>query len=188
MYVSKVKNKYIKHRKARIAQGDILRDISFLVGAESKNSTASLDSIELQYAVVMNQDCDLNSDYLSEQDSNGKGSSSIPSILLCPAYPAEQFFKGEHIAEWNLQKMNGKLPDKIRKNDELKRYHYIASDTELNIPELVIDFKHFYTIPRDTIYEIRKSSYIATISELYREELSQRFANFLARIGLPEGV
>lgn len=64
----------------------------------------------------------------------------------------------------------------------------LEGKTELGVPEFVIDFKHFFTVPVDVVYKQRKTIYIATIGELYREELSQRFANFLSRIGLPDAV
>lgn len=53
------------------------------------------------------------------------------------------------------------------------------------IPELVIDFKHYYTIPTEEMYEAYKENYLASVEPLYREDLSQRFANYLSRIGLP---
>ena len=36
------------------------------------------------------------------------------------------------------------------------------------------------------MYEILKKHYIGSMKELYREDLSQRFAYYLSRIGLPE--
>lgn len=184
MYVSKIKHRYTRHRKTRYCQGDILRSISIFIGIQGSRS----NDIELPYSVVMNQDCDLSADHLLSVKSEKKGYQSIPSILLCPAYQADQFFLGQHIEDWNIEATGNRLSDKIKKNDEQKRFHYLQGDREKGIPELVIDFKHFYTVPRDVLYDKRKVLYVATISELYREELSQRFSNFLARIGLPDAI
>jgi hypothetical protein len=35
---------------------------------------------------------------------------------------------------------------------------------------------------------VRPAQFVCSLSELYREDLSQRFAGYLARIGLPELV
>lgn len=180
MYVSKINSLYTRHHKARLAQGDILQTINMFIGLEESHS----NDVELPYSVVMNQDCDLNSDHLKKE----KGRQSIPSILLCPAYQADQFFNGQHIESWNIKPMNKGESEKVMNNDEMKRFHYLYGDSKNGVPELVIDFKHFYTIPRDLLYDKLDDLYIVTISELYREELSQRFANFLSRIGLPEAI
>ena len=79
-----------------------------------------------------------------------------------------------------------KLLDRIRANDTYKRYHYLNEDLENGVPELVIDFKHFVTASRFQIYKNRSNQYVTTNNELYRESLSIRFANYLARIGLPD--
>lgn len=189
MYVSKVKSQFIRFRKQRICQGDILRDLEFIVGAPISNTEAEIEpSSNKEYWVVMTQDCDLSQDFAQRLASSKMGSNSIRSILLCPAYPARQFYTGEHLKDWDTETFNAKKVKKIIKNDEYKRYHYIKGEPELGVPELVIDFKHFFTVPVEVAYSQRKSTYIATIGELYREELSQRFANFLSRIGLPEAV
>jgi hypothetical protein len=36
------------------------------------------------------------------------------------------------------------------------------------------------------LQEHKEKHYICTVSELFREKISQRFANYLSRIGLPE--
>ena len=189
MYVSKVKSRFIRFRKQRICQGDILRGLEFIVGAPTSKVEAEVESsLAEQYWVVMTQDCDLSQDFSHRLTSSRMGSNSIRSILLCPAYPARQFYLGEHLKDWDTETFNNKKSKKIMKNDEYKRYHYVKGEPELGVPEFVVDFKHFFTAPVDVVYAQRKSVYIATIGELYREELSQRFTNFLSRIGLPDAV
>lgn len=182
MFVSKIKTRYRRTQKKRVCQGDILRDIKIVIGlSDFDNHT----EINLPYAIVLTQDCDLKNDYDGRSDEVNHDK-WIKTILLCPAYPADQFFLGEHIADWKMKIQNQGEADKIKKNDQQKRYHYLEGDGGYSVPNLVIDFKHFYTAPRDLIYKNRKIYYLATINELFREELSQRFANFLSRIGLPE--
>lgn len=111
----------------------------------------------------------------------------LHTILVCPAYLLNDFEKGIHLQEMGLKMSDfnsGKIK-KLKKNDEFKRFHYLSEDRNLNIPELVVDFKHFYTIPRDIIYHQYNKSYLGSLNILFRENLSQRFSNFLSRIGLP---
>lgn len=70
-------------------------------------------------------------------------------------------------------------------HNQIPRYHYLSNDIELQIPFLTIDFKHYFTLPRDELYKQFKNHYLGTINELFRESLFQRFAYYLSRIGLP---
>ena len=55
---------------------------------------------------------------------------------------------------------------------------------ELELPPLIMDFKHYFTIPLKTL-ESKLNDRICTIEPLFRESISQRFSFFLSRIGLP---
>ena len=72
------------------------------------------------------------------------------------------------------------------KRNNIYRYHFLDSDGVFLVPDLVIDFKHFFTIPREVIYERAREKYLATLGSLFRENLSLRFSQYLNRIGLPD--
>jgi len=184
MLKSKVKGRYRKGRNARLYQGDILKDITFVTGRSEKEKEK--DEYSLPFFIIMNQDCDLNNDfnYRKKTDSEEQDKFLL-SILVCPAFSIEDFASGNHLGDWKMRVIYKKEIEKIKKNDSEKRYHYLESNNELSIPELVVDFKCFFTIPRDLIYSHKKQGYVASLNELFREELSQRFANYLSRIGLP---
>ncbi|MDR3222246.1 MAG: hypothetical protein LBT66_00730 [Methanobrevibacter sp.] len=130
----------------------------------------------------------------------------IPSILLCVGFPAEQVRQGIHLTESeqvrqgiHLTEYNDKfnilMDNKGKENkskwknilkNETPRYHYLKGNTDLQIPDLVLDFKRYYTIPNTYFYNQFEKCYLASLSELFREDLSNRFAYFLSRIGLPE--
>ena len=179
-FVSKIKKRYRNVRKRRLCQGDILRDLSFSI--EDLKYGSNQKKIHLNFAVVLSQECDIKWDF-DARESGGNNDKFLPVILVCPAYLASPFCNGEHIRDWKMQNHDINV---LKKNDKLKRYHYLHPDIDFSIPELVIDFKHFFTLPRELLYKYRSTSYVATISELFREELSQRFSNYLSRIGLPE--
>lgn len=186
MYTSQIKSPYKHYRKLRICQGDIFEDLLISIGSGSDTNHAEFN---LEYAVVLAQDCDL------QQDFDERKVRPIPTIndkyldtvLICPAYLLEEFAQGTHIAGRRMNTFSAKeIEKKLKQNDVFKRYHYLSEDLDNGVPELVLDFKHFLTAPRDVLYSRRKESYVATVNEIYREALSQRFTNFLSRIGLPD--
>lgn len=199
MYKSKIKSHYVKFRKQRLCQGDILQNINFTMRLNGLSDEE--DKIQIPYAVVMSQDCDVDLDYKKRNEEkellktfNFDEHSDkfrpvhdkfLPTILVCPAYGADDFFAGNHIKGWYMKSNGVKEVEKIKNNNEMNRYHYLPQDTSMGVTDLVIDFKHFFTIPTDIAYKQRKESYLVSISELFREGLSQRFANYLSRFGLP---
>lgn len=174
---SKITSHYRVLKVSRLYQGDILKDISFDMGGVMYN---------FPYIVILSQDCDLSEDFKNRAEpENENNDKFLQTILVCPAYLSESFFKGEHITNWKMHPFQPKEKDYLKNNDKFKRYHYLCPNDNFRIPDLVIDFKHFLTIPRELLYDC-KSNYVASLEELFREYLSQRFANYIARIGLPD--
>lgn len=184
MFKSKVKNRYRKGRNSRFYQGDILKDLTFVVGDAGRETEK--DIVGLEYAVILSQDCDVEHDFKSRK-TDGNNDKYLRSLLICPAFNIEKFSQGVHFgSDWQMTIFPKKPLDRLKKNNEYKRYHYLPEFIEYLVPELVLDFKHFFTLPRDFLYSKRKRVYLASLSELFREELSQRFSNYLSRVGLPE--
>jgi hypothetical protein len=73
----------------------------------------------------------------------------------------------------------------VKKNQNA-RYHHLAEETAHQLPDLVLDFKQYFTAPREFFCKRYKAAYVTTLGPLLRELLSQRFVNYLSRIGLPE--
>ncbi|MFZ2189363.1 MAG: hypothetical protein WA057_02295 [Candidatus Magasanikiibacteriota bacterium] len=189
MLESNIKSFYKKHSKERFCQGDILRDVkvSIDIPIEWQQSEGNTTDYDLPYCVIMTQDCDLDRDFESKKGEKlTNNDKHLPTILVCPAYRDLPFYEGKHLVGWKMQEYKGKALEKIQKNDEINRCHFLKGDSTLQIPNLVIDFKHFYTLPTSILYEQYNDIYLATINELFRERLSQRFANYLSRFGLPE--
>lgn len=186
MFKSRVKRRYRKNQNSRFYQGDILKDLVFIFG-DARRETEK-DIIRLEYAVILSQDCDIEQDFENRKKQEDRDKDKhLRSLLICPAYGIEKFAAGKQINGWQMKSFNSKEVEKIINNDWYKRYHYLPKSPEYTIiPELVLDFKHFFTLPRDFLYEKRRQIYLASLNELFREELSQRFSNYLSRIGLPE--
>ncbi|MDP2918128.1 MAG: hypothetical protein Q8N68_01355 [bacterium] len=183
MFKSKIESLYRKKNNARLYQGDIFKDLKFVTGDPEK--ATEKDIISLTYAVVLSQDCDLESDFKCRK-TNENQDKFLLSLLISPAFILESFAKGEHLGGWRMNAFNNRQVDSIKNNDSFKRYHYLKGEPSFSVPELVIDFKHFFSLPRDFLYKEKKNKYVASLNEIFREELSQRFSNYLSRIGLPE--
>ncbi|VVB59684.1 Uncharacterised protein [uncultured archaeon] len=183
---SKIDSIYSKHDCTRVCQGDILRDFEYVKWASTEDKKIRINIITLPYIVVLTQDCDLKWDFEHHAATGTNHDKFLQSILVCPAYSAEAFREGSHLKTMDLvmEKINSSQWNILIKNQN-SRYHFLQNHRELQIPNLVIDFKHYYTIPRDILYTEAKNHYLGTINELFRESLSQRFAYYLSRIGLP---
>jgi len=177
----------------RVCQGDIYRDIeikSALKVIESNGQDEfEFEAVKYNYAVVLTQECDLEQDHNNRKESGDKHDKFIPSVLLAPAYLAEQLRLGAHLEELglNMEKINTSRWKTIRQNDNV-RYHFLPKNISFSVPDLVIDFKHYFTMLRDQLYEILKEDeyYVASLADLFREDLSHRFTYYLSRIGLPK--
>ncbi len=105
-----------------------------------------------------------------------------------PLYNAEHVFDGVHLSELGLsmQKISRKesMSGPI-KNNERPRYHYLKFPDDVPIVDSIADFKHYFSVNINYLERVGQENYVCSIAELYRESLSQRFAAYLARIGLP---
>ena len=133
--LEEVSSHYIKHEEDRICQGDIFKEILQLV--ESGEQL-------LEYGVIISQDCDLQQDFHSRNENKENNNNYLPSILVCPAYLSQRFKTGEHILGQKMRSFNEREYKKILKNDSERRYHWL------------IDFKHYYTIPRNICTHLKK--------------------------------
>ena len=171
--------------KLRFNQGDILKDISFFIGT---GEDLHLLEINLKYAIVISQECDLEHDYNTRaMESQLNQDKFLPNVLVLPAYLSDNFRQGKHRGE-DIKGEEWKSTEKwnvIQRNNN-PRFHTIKESQEFQIPNLVLDFKHLYSIDREEIYRKKEKIYLASICELYRELISQRYSNYLGRIGLPD--
>lgn len=184
----------------RLTQGDIIFDCPISTWAEEvKVNGASAASAEVPEAtpqtevlkkrheiiaedvIVMTQACDL---------EHGK----VSDVVVCPHY-ALSYFR-EHI--WK--------PDQERKqqktNSETWQKHFkgmadghlwnlcVVNSSAIEghaMEHRVVDFHAIYTVPRDFLESLLKERQKPRLRLLppYREHLSQAFARFFMRVGLP---
>lgn len=175
----------------RIVQGDILSDVDLIEYVDIKNGQIKVSMIRFPLVIVLTQDCDLTWDYSSRSSEKGNDDKLLFSVIVAPMYNYEHFINGEHLSDLGqtmqtISSKKEKTDNKFLRHNETPRYHYLEFDDTIPLVNSVIDFKHYFTVNVERLQEHKKSHYVCTVSELFREQISQRFANYLSRIGLPE--
>ena len=172
----------------RILQGDIFKDIEYIEGAEVKGEIIEISKIIFPFVIVLTQDCDLAQDF-EYQTKKSNQDKILISIIIAPLYNAEHVLNGEHLSrlKFQMQEIKGETRPAILKQNQLPRYHYLEfkEDEDIPIVPSIIDFKHYFTVNKNYLLNIKKTNFICRVNELYRERISQRFSNFLSRIALP---
>lgn len=175
-----------KRRKTRISQGDVFRDVECIEHVWEKNGIIEVSKIVFPLVLVLTQDCDL------EQDSNNRNrttqNTKLLSVLVAPLYNAEHVYTGEHLSELGLtmEKINkNRTPGTTLIQNERPRYHYLDFPADIPLVPSIADFKHYFSVHVSYLESRRKQNFVCRLSDLFREDVSQRFASYLARIGLP---
>lgn len=183
----------IKVRKGprRVCQGDIFKDVEYIEYASEQSGIIEVSKIVFPLVVVLTQDCDLEQDYRHRWSRQaGKNQDKwLLSVLVAPLYNAEHVYQGKHLSELDMamQEINRKkTPGKYLRDNRLPRFHYLEFPDDIPIVPSVIDFKHYFSVNVRYLKKIKKTNFVCSVSGLFREDISQRFASFLARIGLPE--
>lgn len=179
-------------KRDRINQGDIFKNITHIENWEESGNELIIYRIRYPYIVVLSQDCDLRED--ASVRPNKINDKALVSVLAAPLYNFDQFLRGEHLLGLDIEarkinKENKKgNPSTEYKNmirNETPRYHTIEFPPDTPLVKSVVDFKHYFSISIEYLQKVKDNNFECTIDFLYRERLSQRFANYLSRIGLP---
>lgn len=202
---SNICSQYRLNNLDRVLQGDIFKNF------ELPTYDIQMESVEikiLQYCVVVSQDCDLDQDFnqriafkekygdvenLNDKDIDGfrkYHDKFLPNILVVEGFVADSLRTGNQLSDLNLfmddKGSEKRTPWKKIIQNETPRYHYLHPSKNPVLSDLVFDFKRYYSVPREYFYEKRSNFYKISLNELYREDLSQRFSNYLSRVGLPD--
>ncbi|MEW6312956.1 MAG: hypothetical protein AB1513_02740 [Pseudomonadota bacterium] len=178
-------------RAARLAQGDIIRDVEYVEYVVERNGQLEMAKIVFPLVVVLTQDCDLAQDYKFRWSKHPTTTNDklLLSVLVAPLYNAEHVYNGEQLSELGMKMVpinRNKSPgDNLRKN-ETPRYHYLDFGSDIPVVPSVVDFKHYFSVNAAYLKKAKSRNFVCRISTLYREDIAQRFASFLARIALPD--
>lgn len=178
-------------KNSRIQQGDIIKNVDYIEKVIEDCGNLEITKIRFPLIIVLTQDCDLAQDDILRYDPESMVTQDklMFSVLVAPIYNADHFFEGTHLEILN-QKMQqiskSKSPGKFIINNENPRYHYLVFPQQIPIVPSIIDFKHYFSVNIEYLKKKKKKDFICKVSELYREQITLRFSNFLSRIGLPE--
>lgn len=131
-------------------------------------------TVKIQNTVVLSQSCDL------EQEK-------IDIVLVCPLYALDIFL--EMVPESDRTGKGREKLLKSLKQGNIPGYHVLNRDTELLGQFQVVDFKNVYGVNLQFL-KILTSKIDNRLRLLppYREHLSQAFARFFMRVGLPNEI
>lgn len=188
MFFNRINSHYYKNKNPeRIYQGDLLSNVLLYIASES-NEGIKVTDIKFPYVLVLSQDCDLKQYFnkKNREKNNNVFNQYLPNVLITPCYYKEDFKSGENLSFLNIiQEHHNSDQIKLINQERESRYHYIKSCDTFGIPELYIDFKIYYTISPDNLFRLYDKCYVATINALFRERITQRYTNYISRIGLP---
>ena len=184
-------SRLLLENKPPVQQGDIIRDVEYLEYAIRVEGVVEFSTITFPWTIVLSQACDMDMDYKTrwaKHDAPSNDDKQLVSVLVAPMYNAKHVYEGSHLSELRLEMAKiteGKTPGKnVRQNCD-PRYHYLSFGDGIPMPPLVIDFKHYFTVNAAILKDAKRDRFVGQLAPLHREQVSQRFAAFLARIGLP---
>jgi len=190
-------------------QGDVYHDVTIVDSYDEVGEEEVIQKVTFPLSVVLGQECDLESDGALRSGELPPGRSQRPddqdaallAVLMLPLYTAADVWAGLHCSDFVQLLYMGTdtrpSPVNLRRrsigSDERKRiqgnrdarYQYFKISSGELTGEFVVDFKQYFTVPVDYLMTHREqcSGYLATP---YHESLSQRFAYYISRIGLPD--
>lgn len=180
----------LKTSESRLCQGDILREVYWVEYVVEAAGVIEVARVVFPLAIVLTQDCDLEQEHRSRIEARPTQDKWLVSVLMAPLYNVEHVYQGEHLSELGISME--KLPKagntgNFLRNNERPRYHYLEFDEDVPIVASVIDFKHYFSATVQYLTSLRPTAYVCSVAPLFREDIAQRFAAYLARVGLPEG-
>ena len=192
--MAEVITKTFLEQSRAINQCDIFRNIEYLEYVKEENDVIEISKIVFPLAIVLTQSCDLQQDYNARkkliETQKGDQDKFLISVIVAPIYNFEEFRLGTHLSQlgFTMTVQGGRKRSKCENiiKNENKRYHYLNFSEDVDIVESVIDFKHYFTVSVNYLNQHYDEKYVCSIEPLYRELITQRFSNFLSRIGLPD--
>jgi len=173
----------------RICQGDIFQNVEFIEYVRETDGVIEVSKIIFPLVVVLTQDCDLERDHAIRSVEAGSGIQDklLLSVLVAPLCNAEHVYEGKQLSDLGISSTlinKGRTPGNMLRSNKNPRYHYLQFPAAVPIVSSIVDFKRYFSVNVEYLRGKEKDR-ICKLAELYREDISQRFASFLSRIGLP---
>jgi len=160
-----------------IEQGDILERCNVIIPnerhyqalQENKEHEVPLDVIAIN-AIVLSQSCDIQND-------------KIDSIIVCPIWSLKNFIRQ---GDW----FNSSKAREDLRQGKFPEYHLLQKFETDELPNdfYFVDFQRIYSVPKRFLEAIANSKPHKRLLPPYREHLSQSFARYFMRVGLPVDI
>jgi len=155
-----------------VLQGDFIKGCPVIIPPPEISDSEDVDVKVKNYdVVVMSQSCDI-------------AQRKIDLVLICPVWPLRKF-------EEKSSFFKGKDGKEALRRGNVHGYH-LLNKCEIDGFEtdyLVVDFHNIYAIPLDFLITlVQKKEPRLRLLPPYREHLSQAFARFFMRVGLPVDI
>lgn len=177
-----------------LRQGEIISDLVQIVidldEFSSYNESNSVIEITHPYAIIVTQDCDLEQDFKVRSGESLSSHRLINSILFCIADSADERILKPPLIQASKKSM---LMSNITKNKD-ERFHYLERVPTENdkmkkgLPDLIVEFKHYFTIPTEEVYKRLDLKILKRRCQLkspYLEHFNLRYHYYHNRIALP---
>ena len=160
----------------KIEQGDFIPEcpivkppVSIVVDAENEIEIDLIDSI------ILSQSCDLVND-------------KIQIVLVCPYFDLKVFVDNLPDGEKSKKSISKNI-DNLKKG-YLPGYHLLNKSEENQLDDyVVVDFRNVYGVHIDNLKSIAENfDNRIRLLPPYREHLSQAFARYFMRVGLPQDI
>ncbi|HIB49490.1 MAG TPA: hypothetical protein EYN07_02600 [Flavobacteriaceae bacterium] len=166
----------VLNNSGQLEQGDLIPNCPIIIPPNTIDPEAELEvDVKEIDSIVMSQSCDL---------VNGK----IELVLVCN-YKSLGDFMQDLPKEQQSKKAQGKIIDRLRKG-HLPSYHLLDKNEDISINDyLVVDFRNVYGIHIDNLKAVSTAlEERFRVLPPYREHLSQAFARYFMRVGLPQDI
>lgn len=155
----------------KLEQGDIVFKCQIVEPTVKVEEDQLLNADVAEYnVIIMSQSCDIQED-------------KIKLVLVCPFFSLTDI--GYHYPDYKSPSMKNKL-----RQGAVVGFHLLNKDEDNSIADyLVVDFKSVYAVPLNFLRNIASSrEERLRLLPPYREHLSQAFARFFMRVGLPVDI
>ncbi|MFH1562825.1 MAG: hypothetical protein ABIF11_05345 [Nitrospirota bacterium] len=160
----------VVNREEELMQGDFIKECPVVIPPLEISDEVDIRIVNYD-VVIMSQSCDL-------------VQRKLDLVLVCPIWSLSKFEERNDF----FKSRNGK--EALRQGNVLG-YH-LLNKCEIDGFEteyLVVDFRNVYSVPLDFIIElVKKRGERLRLLPPYREHLSQAFARFFMRVGLPVDI
>lgn len=160
-----------------LEQGDILQDCPVFIPPNILANELVAQGSQVRFScqfmdvIVMSQTCDI-----------VKGREKLKDVLLCAVWQRDDLNNDEFFSKkkgWEEARC-GRLP----------AFHVLAKCDHKGFDGDVrlVDFRHLYSLPLDFVRARSQVSSRIRLMPPYREHLSQAFARYFMRVGLPADI